>query len=356
MIVIGKVHNRLVVLLVSMGVISAIGYVDYLTGIEMSFSIFYLIPITFIALYQGTKLPSILVSSTYAAFVWFLAEIAGREYSNLFFPVWNSLVRLAMFSAIGVLLMYLKEKQKNLNEANCRLQAINEEKNRFIGIAAHDIRNSVSGIYSFSELLITKYKHQFDPHDLDMLKLIQRISNSSIVLLRNLLDVSKIESGVVELDLKKHDYLLFLKDQVCLNQIIADAKNIKIILRTPPGQLFLWFDNHYLSEVIDNLLLNAIRYSEENSEIVVCVSTNEKGDILTEVIDQGRGIAEEDQKKLFNYFHKTTTRPPDGEQGSGLGLAIARKVVTLHSGSIGVKSSLYKGSNFYYLLPGNTAQ
>jgi signal transduction histidine kinase len=353
MIVIGKVVNRLAVLLVALAVISGLGYLDYITGVELSFSIFYLIPITLVALYRGTKLPSVLIASGFSALVWLVAELGGQGYSHLFYPIWNSVARLVMYTAIGVLLMYLKEKQKTLNEANRRLEAINEEKNRFIGIAAHDIRNSVCGIYSFSELLMSKYTKQFEPEDLEMLKLIQKISRNSLVLLRNTLDVSKIESGKVELDLKEQDYLLFLKDQVCLNQIVANAKNINIALRSAPGPLLLRFDSHYLTEVIDNLLLNAIRYSGESTEIVVAVSTAENGHVLTEVIDQGRGIAEEEQHKLFNYFQKTSTREIDGDQGAGLGLAIAKKIITLHSGSIGVKSSLNKGSNFYYLLPGN---
>jgi signal transduction histidine kinase len=111
------------------------------------------------------------------------------------------------------------------------------------------------------------------------------------------------------------------------------------------------FDNHYFSEAIDNFLSNAIKYSYNNSEIIVKISLPDDKHLLTEVIDKGKGIEEGEQQKLFNYFQKTSTRPTGGEISTGLGLAIAKKIITLHNGEIGVKSVLDQGSNFYFTLP-----
>src|SRR4030042_2102083 len=150
MIVIGKIENRFTILVITLLIITLIGFMDYKTGEQLSFSIFYLIPISLLSLYRGTKAISTLICSFFASIIWFLAEYYTREYSNLFFPIWNAFARLIMYSAIGLLLLYLKEKDKRLNLVNSNLKALNEEKNKFIGIAAHDLRSPISGIYSLS--------------------------------------------------------------------------------------------------------------------------------------------------------------------------------------------------------------
>jgi signal transduction histidine kinase len=294
----------------------------------------------------------IVICSVFASILWFLADYYTREYSNFFFPIWNAFVRLIMYSAIGLLLLYLKEKDKTLNLVNRNLKALNEEKNKFIGIAAHDLRSPVSGIYSLSDLLIDEYKNNVHPKVLELLNLIRTMSNNTLVVLKNLLDVSKIESGKVELKLKTQDYISFIKKQIFLNQILARHKNITISLQSRTDSIITDFDNHYLSEVIDNLLSNAIKYSYNNSEIIVKISFPENKQILTEVIDKGQGIPEAEQQRLFNYFQKTSTRPTGGETSTGLGLAIAKQIITLHDGEIGVKSVLDQGSNFFFTLPG----
>jgi len=165
------------------------------------------------------------------------------------------------------------------------------------------------------------------------------------------LDVSKIESGKVELKLETQDYLSFIKKQISLNQILARHKNITILLSTDRDSIIADFDNHYLSEAIDNLLSNAIKYSYNNSEILVKISLPDDRKILTEVIDKGQGIPEAEQQNLFSYFHTTSTRPTGGETSTGLGLAIVKRIITLHKGAIEVKSVIGQGSNFYFTLP-----
>ncbi|MFT7351415.1 MAG: signal transduction histidine kinase [Flavobacterium sp.] len=107
------------------------------------------------------------------------------------------------------------------------------------------------------------------------------------------------------------------------------------------------FDENHLSEVTNNLLTNAIKFSDRNSNIKVKIVKN-PATVLTEIIDNGKGIAEVEQSKLFNYFQKTSTLPTDGESSSCLGLAISKKIITQHGSTIGVKSELGKGSTFFF--------
>lgn len=351
MFVIGKERNSFIFFIISLLITSVIGFLDSLTGPELSFSFFYLIPIAFLAIYSGTKIIYLIVISVFASLLWFLAEYGGREYSHVFFPIWNAFVRLSIFITIGFLIYFLKEKHKKLEIINTNLQVLNDEKSRIIGIAAHDLRNPISGIYSFSDLLISDYKDRFDIEILNILHMIRSTSDSTLGILRNLLDVSMIESGKIELKIKRQDYLSFIKAHIAMNQMLAKNKDITIILNSQAEDIFTEFDEYYLSEVIVNLLTNAIKFSNSHTTIEVRISLTDNNQILTQVIDEGKGIPEDEQQKLFNYFQKTSVLPTDGEQSTGLGLAIAKQIVIRHNGEIGVRSLPNVGSDFYYLIP-----
>ncbi len=353
MLFLEKKTNAFGIFVFTLLIIVLIGFVDKITGSELSFSFFYLIPISLLSLYRGTKIVSIVIGSVLASLLWSFAEYSSREYSFILFLIWNSFVRLAIFTSIGLLIYYLKEKHKKLTLANNKLKALNEEKNRFIGITAHDLRNPISGIFTYSDLLIDDYKENTPVEVLRTINIIRTISKNTLVILNNLLDISKIESGKVELKIKPQDYILFVKQQISLNQMLANRKNIIFSFNSLEDSIIIDYDEHYLSQVLDNLLSNAIKYSNINAEIVINVSILNNQQIQTEVIDKGKGIPEEELQKLFNYFQTTSTRPTDGEKSTGLGLAIAKHIISLHNGEIGVKSIQNQGSNFYFLLPIN---
>jgi signal transduction histidine kinase len=350
MYTIGKLKNKLVILLLSFILILIIGVIDYLTSAELTLSVFYLIPISLHALYYGTTKKSIIVNAIFAGLVWAIVIIGNRFYSNIFFTIWNSSVVFAFFLIVGLLLFSLKKRLKEIKEMNETLIKLNAEKNKFIGIAAHDIRTPISSIYSFSDLILTTYAKNLTPELLNIISIIKDTSNSALVLLADLLNISVIESGNIKVNFKMQDYLDFVKRTMYLNQIIADKKRICISLETAEKEIQLMFDEHYLSAVINNLLSNAIKYSYQNSEIKIKVTKTQKNGVLTEFIDNGKGIAEDEQIKLFNYFQKTNTTPTAGEMSTGLGLAIAKKIIQEHGGKIGLKSAIGNGSNFYYEL------
>jgi signal transduction histidine kinase len=280
-----------------------------------------------------------------------MAEYNSRDYSGIFFPVWNAFVRFSIFIAIGLLLFNIKNKQKELNLANSKLIQMNEEKNKFIGIAAHDLRNPIGGICSFSEALLVNYKNSVHPEVVEYLEYIKELSNNALRILAHLLDISLIESGKIDLKLEPQDYITFIKQQIKVNQLLATHKHIAIRFNSEINGIIMNFDKHYMGEVIDNLLSNAIKYSNQNSKIDVNISITNNDNLLTEIIDKGKGIPEAEQNKLFSYFQTTSTKPTAGEQSTGLGLAISKQIVTFHKGVIAVKSAPEKGSNFYFTLP-----
>jgi len=351
MLSIGKVENRFLILLFSFIVISIIGTIDYLTSSELTLTIFYLIPIMLHALYKRTTKASVIINTLYASSVWTLLIFVEKIYSNNFYAIWNAVIVFAFFLITGLLLFYLKEEHKKIREINKDLIQLNEEKNKFIGIAAHDLRNPIGIINAFSEIILTDYSEKIAPEISKIISLIKEMSNNTLELLKNLLNISLIESGKINIVLQNQNYLDFIKNNIYLSQILADKKEILIKLETSENEINLNFDKQYLGEVINNLLSNAIKFSFQKSEIVIRVTKTEKNSVLTEIIDKGKGVPQEEQIKLFNYFQTTSTTPTAGEKSTGLGLAIAKKIVLGHGGQIGVKSNFGSGSNFYYELP-----
>ncbi len=345
-----RISNKYVITLISFLFISIVGFFDYITGSEISFLLAYLIPIILVSYCNQSEKKLLIINAFFAALVWFTIELLTRDYSNLINPIWNGFVRLIVFTVIGLLILNLKDKYNNVLKLNAELKLLNEEKNKFIGIAAHDLRNPIGAISSFSEILIENNSEKLDAKSNKMLSYIQDLSANSLKMVEDLLNVSNIDSGTIKVVLKKENYLDFMNKYITYNMLVARHKNISIQLETTEKEIVFNFDAHYLAEVINNLLTNAIKFSHKESNIIVKITSTKKI-VTTEIIDEGQGIPLEEQGKLFNYFQKTSIQPTNGENSTGLGLAICKKIISEHNGYIGVRSVAGKGSNFYYELP-----
>lgn len=351
MIVVRNITNKYLVWTFSFTVILIVFILDLMTGIEIATSIFYLIPIAFTALYKNITRPFLIVLCLFAAVGWYVADVfGGHEYSSAYIPYWNSFVRFSTFVTISMLLYSLKEKNRLVTEINAQLQELNEEKNRFIGIAAHDLRNPITAIMGFSEMLLDRTVHFTEEQKTDIFKTIESASNHLLYITENILNISNIESGKLELRREYQDYCDVVKHCVYINSLLASKKNISIDFEPPAESVHLFFDKQYIAEVLDNVISNAIKYSYVGSRVTVRVLPN-ASTVRTEVIDVGVGIHEHEIPKLFQPFQKTSSIPTSGEKSTGLGLAIVKKVITLHGGTVGVTSARSVGSTFYFDLP-----
>lgn len=349
-----SIHKKPFILAFVIILLVILGILDYYTGFEISFSIFYLIPISILSLRKDTKLSEIIFISFFSAIVWLIADILDFKIHSLnFIPFWNAIVRLLFFLSISLLInKIIRIDHKKLISANNELEKLNEEKNLLLGIAAHDLRNSIGHIKSFSELLIasTKLNNSFSDDDKECVEIIYNSSINTLMLLTNLLDFTKIQSGTVKLNFQKYNYINFIKNGIKINHLLAVKKNIEVIFETIFESLMVEYDESSLYEVFNNLLSNAIKYSFQDSKIIIRVNKNQDK-VLTEILDTGVGIRVNEINDLFKPFKKASSKPTANEPSTGLGLAIAKKIITLHNGSIGVKSEFQKGSNFYYYLP-----
>ena len=327
-----------------------IGYIDYFTGPEISPLLIYLIPVFFVGLHKNSNKLLIISIGLFAAMIWFIAEYNSKVYSTDLIIVWNTFVRLIIFVVFGLILFQLNERFKGLQELNNKLNLLNMEKNRIIGIAAHDLKNPIGSIKQLTEILLTDLKEELTTEVKEIAGYIEELSANSFYILNSLLDVSKIESGIVEIMKTNQDYISFVKKSILINQLLANKKNINLNFKSEYEQKNFEFDENHLSEVLNNLLTNAIKFSNANTDVEINVSLFDATTIRTSVEDRGKGIQSNEHHKLFNYFQKTSTTPTDGESSTGLGLAISKKIIIEHGGSIGFESEPNKGSKFYFDL------
>ena len=228
------------------------------------------------------------------------------------------------------------------------MQQLNEQKNRLLGMAAHDIRGPLSSIVSLCDLLTDS---SLDPaSSSQFINAIQHSSQDALDLLNNLLDISSIESGKFELDLDWHAIADLIEERVAIHQNHARRKDISLSVDLSQRPQLL-YDPIRLKQVIDNLLSNAIKFSPTASEIQLALQEEDDGYQIT-VSDQGPGIDADEVQQLFGAYSRLSNQPTGGESSNGLGLAICHSIMQAHKGEIGVKPNPSgQGSCFYITLP-----
>jgi signal transduction histidine kinase len=243
----------------------------------------------------------------------------------------------------------LVEQQKLLVE---QLSQANAAKNRFLGMAAHDLRNPLASIRGLAEFLRDGSIGPLNAEQKDLIETIHGASHSMLDLVNELLDVATIESGELKLSLEREDLATLIGKSVSLTNMEAAKK--KTVIKFPPGPAIrrLLIDPAKMRQVIDNLLSNAIKYSPPGSTITVSLAENlSRGTCSFAVQDQGPGIPEGERDKLFKDFSRLSVKPTGGEKSTGLGLAICRKIVEAHRGTITAENLPDGGCEFRVVLP-----
>jgi len=242
----------------------------------------------------------------------------------------------------------LNNLSRELIKKNVELNKLNELKNEFLGMAAHDIRNPASIISGYCSLIsnssITEEKKQ------QFIEIIKSSGDAILKLIDELLDVSVIESGKLQLNKVETDFNILMNKNIELNRYFSAQKSINIELVSNENIIIISIDPEKVNQVLNNYITNAIKYSKANTTIRVNV-VKHNNEIIVSVKDQGVGIQKDDLSKLFKFFSKTDSETTAGESSTGLGLAIVKKIVQEHKGRVWVESELGIGSTFYFSLP-----
>lgn len=226
----------------------------------------------------------------------------------------------------------------------------NDMKNKFLGMAVHDLRSPIAVIKGYADLFKDGFLGTLDASQKEPIRVISRICDKMLVLINDLLDVSAIESGHLAMEMREVELGGYLTEAHRNNALMAKAKSMELMLDVPKVLPKIWMDPNRIDQVINNLVANAIKFSGPKSRIVLR-AVLVKGVVAISVIDQGQGIPSEEIPKMFQYFGKTKVLPTGGEKSTGLGLAIANRLVEAHGGKIGVESEPRKGSTFTFTLP-----
>lgn len=245
----------------------------------------------------------------------------------------------------------LTNLQREMAKANAELARLNEQKNRLLGMAAHDLRSPLGAILAFSEFLQADADASFSEEHREFIATIHSSSEFMLNLINDLLDVSSIESGQLKLKLGPGDLAELVARNISLNRVLAQKKGITIDYAAPPGDLPpMLIDSSKIEQVLNNLLGNAVKFSHRGTAIEVSVQAG-ANTVTVAVRDQGQGIPADELPRLFRHFGTTRVRGTAGEPSTGLGLAIARKIVEGHGGTVAVDSTVGQGSTFSFSLP-----
>ncbi|HID98925.1 MAG TPA: response regulator [Thiotrichaceae bacterium] len=244
----------------------------------------------------------------------------------------------------------LQEKNEALVKLNEQLIQINHEKNEFLGIAAHDLKNPLSSIQSLANLTRTSFDDFPKQKLIDFAQMIEISSNKMFNLIKNLLDVNAIESGKMNFSLTQLDIFPFLQVVVENNQGTANSKKIGLQVHREEEEYKAIIDENAILQVLDNLISNAIKYSSHGKNIDIRILKGENT-VCCEIQDEGPGLSEKDQKQLFQKFSRLTPRPTGDEHSTGLGLFIVKKLIHIMNGSVSYKGKLGEGSTFVIEFP-----
>ena len=237
---------------------------------------------------------------------------------------------------------------RELQQANAEYRRINEQKNQFLGMAAHELRNPIGSIISYMALLLED-GDGLSPDVVNILKDVSSLADFMLYLVNSLLDYSIIEQGRLVIEYNWTDFGLLAAHTVAVNRLMAQRKGIRLEC-TPVDVGQVYCDIHKVKQVINNFLSNAIKFSPRNSVITLRL-VYDPAHVRLEVADQGPGIPQGEQERLFKPFGRTSVKASEGEESTGLGLAISRRIVESHGGTIGVESELGQGSLFWFELP-----
>lgn len=242
----------------------------------------------------------------------------------------------------------LEEKLDKLSKSKNDLEELSRQKDELFAIVIHDIKNPAALIKNLVDLL-----RSYDLTANEQQEIIEDIAQTTLKIVQLSQEVTKIltlESGLMNLEFEPAPINILIEDVVTRNKPAAQKKKMTLFTELPNDLPEVEMDAQKIEEVLDNLISNAIKFTQEGGTIRV-KAYKELRDVVVEVSDNGLGLSEEDVAKAFRRGQRLSASPTGGESSTGMGLWIVKKIIDAHHGKVWIKSILGKGSTFAFSLP-----
>jgi signal transduction histidine kinase len=239
---------------------------------------------------------------------------------------------------------------REIEDKGRQLEVANRHKSEFLANMSHELRTPLNAVIGFSEVLIEKMFGDVNEKQEEYLRDIHSSGRHLLSLINDILDLSKIEAGKMELEVTTFDLPQAIENALMLVRGRADAHAIRLDVAIGAGLGDFAGDERKFKQIMVNLLSNAVKFTPEGGRVSVRAGSV-NGSIEIAVQDTGIGIAAEDQQAIFDEFQQVGTDYARKREGTGLGLALTKRFVELHTGTIAVKSAPGEGSTFTFTLP-----
>jgi signal transduction histidine kinase len=238
-----------------------------------------------------------------------------------------------------------------LEEANAQLRDLNQLKTQFLSNVSHELRTPLTSIQGSADNLLDGIVGELSPPQREYVDLIRASTHRLMPFVDDLLDLSRMENGRLVLALQSFQVGQVLEGTIKSLQPLASERQVTLHLEPAPGGLIVRADSDRLSQVVTNLVENALKFTPAGGRVTITAARADPESIRISVTDNGPGIPEAEQQRIFEKFYQVQGKPQPGRGGAGLGLSIARGIVEAHGGAIGVESKPGHGSTFWFTLP-----
>ncbi len=249
-----------------------------------------------------------------------------------------------------VLYFFIWRLMNQLVSQTDELSRLDKLKNKFISIAAHDLRNPIGIFKGYLELFSMKVYGEFTPDQKDIIDKMYKTSNNMLDMVNDFLDISTIESGKLELRKEEVHVKEHLQEIYESSTLLTKSKSITLNLDIDEEVTTTFYDKQRIEQVVSNFITNAIKFSYSDSNIKI-KAFKQEGELIISVTDHGQGIPTTETGKLFSAYETTSVKPTGNEKSTGIGLFIAKQIIEAHGGRIWVESVQGEGSAFMFSIP-----
>lgn len=316
-----------------------VGCLDYATGYELNFFLFYFFPIAFVTWFAGLFFG--VMAAFISAAMWFIMEYVTRTvYPHVLVMFYNSGIRLTAFLILSYSLWHIRVSRQRVKE--------------LIEFIVHDLRAPLSNMALGFDNLLNIESENLDTRQKDMIGLCKVSADRMFILINSILDLSRLQDKKISLEISRLDLDQLVSEAFEVVSIFAHRQQVKLEKHIDTGNSVLMTDYNLLVRVFVNLLSNAIRVSPPGSKVSVDVSLKDEEHIRFCVCDQGPGIPRDFKARIFDRFVQLEARKRGVmARGSGLGLAFCKMAVEVLGGRIWLESSRGEGTIICFILPLN---